>query len=135
MDAGQLERVVLQRLALPGYQRAFGRFKEPVLRLRDEAVRRVHVRWTRRPAVTKLRLPAPEATQPATGAEVRPRVLELLEAARGPVRVAEMADALTTEGWTVEGDLNKVISDLLRSDVRWGRVERVCRGVYRWRAG
>jgi hypothetical protein len=53
--------------------------------------------------------------------------------ARPSMSVAELATVLADHGYHVAGRPSKVISDALRWEVRRGRVERLGRGVYRYR--
>ena len=50
----------------------------------------------------------------------------------GTLTVAELAEALRADGYVVDGRVSKVISDSLRWEIRWRRVVRVRRGVYRF---
>jgi len=50
----------------------------------------------------------------------------------GPVSVAELARWCDQVGIVLTGRPSKVISDSLRWEVIWGRVERVSRGLYRF---
>ena len=65
------------------------------------------------------------------GANLRYCLLTLLSEARSPRSIAELRAALEQLGLTVGGsDPNKVISDVLRYELRLGRVRRTGRGRY-----
>jgi len=65
------------------------------------------------------------------GANLRYCLLTLLYQAGSPRSIAELRTALEHVGLTVGGtDPNKVISDVLRYELRLGRVQRTERGRY-----
>ena len=57
-------------------------------------------------------------------------VLTMHLAHHGRAAIAEMADALTEQGFRVCGRPSKSISDALRWEIERGRVRRIARGVY-----
>ncbi len=62
------------------------------------------------------------------------RYLMLDELRRRPsMTVAELVAIIGGYGFTLNGRPSKVVSDTLRWEVRAGRVERLARGVYRYR--
>lgn len=48
----------------------------------------------------------------------------------GPLTVARLADLVTGEGFDLGGRRSKVVSDSLRWEIAWGRVERIGWGTY-----
>jgi hypothetical protein len=63
------------------------------------------------------------------GIELR-YVLTIQLAQHGRARVAELLDALTAQGFAVDGRPSKSVSDALRWEMAHGRVRRLGRGVY-----
>jgi len=76
-------------------------------------------------------MPAPAAGPcELLGIELRSFLVLQMRAAGGPVRVADLVDALDAGGFAVAGRTSKVISDALRWEVARGRVRRLGRGLY-----
>ena len=69
-------------------------------------------------------------TRQVRGIELR-YVLTMALAVCGPQSVAELADELDRQGFSVGGRPSKAISDALRWEVAHGRVRRSGRGRYR----
>jgi hypothetical protein len=63
------------------------------------------------------------------GIELR-YVLTLHLAQHGPATVAELIDALSHHGFSVQGRQSKAVSDALRWEISRGRVHRLARGRY-----
>ncbi len=57
-------------------------------------------------------------------------LLEAMMRARTPMSIAELVETLESRGVQTGPSANKWVSDLLRSDLRRGRVVRVSRGLY-----
>ena len=67
------------------------------------------------------------------GRDLRYVLTTLLRDAPGPLTVAELVAGCEAEGITFTGGrASKIVSDSLRWEIRWGRVRRVRRGVYRF---
>ncbi len=66
------------------------------------------------------------------GRDLRYVLTTLLREARRPLTVAELVDRCETEGITFRGRASKVISDALRWEIGWNRVQRITRGLYRY---
>lgn len=65
------------------------------------------------------------------GANLRYSLLTVLHQQASTMSIAELIEALETMGLTVGGPVpNKTVSDVLRSELRNGRVRRVRRGHY-----
>jgi len=67
---------------------------------------------------------------PIGGRELRYLLTWRLSQASGPMSVAELVRWCDRMGVILAGRPSKVISDALRWEVIWGRVERLSRGVY-----
>lgn len=76
--------------------------------------------------------PITDPDQPLRARALRYLLLDELRR-RPSMTVAELATRLADVGFTFTGRPSKVISDSLRWEVRRGRVERLARGVYRYR--
>ena len=63
------------------------------------------------------------------GIELR-YVLTLHLAQQGPATIAELIDALSHHGFSVQGRPSKAVSDALRWEIGRGRVNRLARGRY-----
>lgn len=68
-----------------------------------------------------------------SGRGLRFVLVDLLMTNRGETSVAELAAALSRQGYDVKGRASKTISDALRWEVRRGRVGRTARGRYCYR--
>jgi hypothetical protein len=72
----------------------------------------------------------PTHDERVAGRELRYRVTLLLLEARRPLTVRELLAALDRAGHDVAGRPSKTVSDILRSEIRRGRVERTARSTY-----
>jgi hypothetical protein len=63
------------------------------------------------------------------GTELR-YVLTMHLARNGRSTIGDLVDALAFHGFSVDGPANKLVSDALRWERRYGRVRRIGRGVY-----
>lgn len=66
-----------------------------------------------------------------TGLQLRYLLTTLLVEAGHPLSVRELVARCEAEGVVFERRGSKVVSDALRWEIRWGRVMRMKRGVYR----
>jgi hypothetical protein len=72
----------------------------------------------------------PTHDQRVAGRELRYRVTLVLLDARRPLTVRELLAALDRGGYDVAGRPSKTVSDILRSEIRRGRVVRSARSTY-----
>ena|SRR5699024_6461367 len=68
------------------------------------------------------------------GIELRYFLTLTLRAAHGPLMVARLIRSIEEAGFAIEGRPSKTVSDALRWEIRRGRVERVARATYWFRA-
>jgi hypothetical protein len=70
--------------------------------------------------------------RPLPTADLRRRLVDLLEVAGQPLTTTDLRRLLAASGWCTVGDAPKDIANALRSPVGRGVVRRVGRGRYRW---
>jgi hypothetical protein len=75
------------------------------------------------------RMEPSRSLEPLRGRPLR-YLLTVLLSERGPLGVAELADAVEHEGFALEGRPSKLVSDALRWEIIHGRVVKTGRGHY-----
>lgn len=78
--------------------------------------------------IESARVPAGPSV-PIGGRDLR-YLLTWLLVKHGPLTVARLAELVVTEGFDLGGRRSKVVSDALRWEIAWGRVERIGWGTY-----